>query len=204
MKNLKKITAILSAAALCILLAFTPVTDKKRIVIDAGHGGHDAGKATDDYAESTINLEIAKKIQELAQEQDIEVILLRDTDEFITLSDRADAINKLNPDVFISIHINSGLDGSLEMGNQMFIHDKASTKEKSLALAGKLMFALGEKTSFKESRIQAMNLAILRLTNSPGVLMNLGNIKNDKERNYVTSNEGQEAIARSIVTALAQ
>lgn len=202
MKLHSKFIASLGILTLAILLAFTPATDKKRIVIDAGHGGHDKGQSVDNYTESSINLEIAKKIQEIAEQEGVEVILLRDDDSFADLAQRAEKINALDPDLLISIHVNSDIDGKIEMGNRMFIHGKESTKANSVALASKLTTAMALGTSFKESRLSVVNFAVLRLTNCPSVLMEIGNIKNHKERNYVTSAAGQEAIARSIVEAI--
>lgn len=204
MKMTTKITATLGILSMALLLAFAPATDKKRIVIDAGHGGHDTGQAVDEFTESAINLQIAKKIQEIAEQEGVEVILLRNDDTFANLAQRAEQINALNPDMLISVHINSDIDGKTEMGNHMFIHGKESTKVKSVALASKLTAAMALGTSFKESRVREANFAMLRLTNCPSVLMNLGNIKNQKERDYVTSAAGQEAIARSIVAAVSQ
>lgn len=204
MKMTTKVTATLGILSMALLLAFTPATDKKRIVIDAGHGGHDTGQAVDEFTESAINLQIAKKIQEIAEQEGVEVILLRNDDTFADLAQRAEQINALNPDMLISVHINSDTDGKAEMGNHMFIHDKESTKANSIDLASKLTTTMAMGTAFKVSRVTLANFAVLRLTNCPSVLMNLGNIKNQKERDYVTSAAGQEAIAKAIVAAISE
>jgi N-acetylmuramoyl-L-alanine amidase len=63
---------------------------------------------------------------------------------------------------------------------------------------------MSAETDFKDTQITTANLAVLRLTNCPSVLMNIGNIKNKKERDYVTSAAGQEAIARAVVAAVGE
>lgn len=204
MKMTTKITATLGILSMALLLAFTPATDKKRIVIDAGHGGHDTGQAVDEFTESAINLQIAKKIKEIAEQEGVEVILLRNDDTFANLAQRAAQINALNPDMLISVHINSDIDGKTEMGNRMFIHGRESTKANSIALASKLTTSMAMGTSFKESRVREANFAVLRLTSCPGVLMEIGNIKNNKERDYVTSAAGQKDIAKAIVAAISE
>jgi N-acetylmuramoyl-L-alanine amidase len=204
MKTVSKIAESLGILSIALLLSFAPATDKKRIVIDAGHGGHDTGQSVNELTESAINLQIAKRIQAIAEQEGLEVILLRDDDTYTTLNERAESINALNPDLLISIHINSDIDGTTEMGNRMFIHDKESTKAKSIRLAGKLALAMSAETDFKDTQITTANLAVLRLTNCPSVLMNIGNIKNKKERDYVTSAAGQEAIARAVVAAVGE
>lgn len=202
MKTVTKVTAILGILGIALLLAFTPNTNKKRIVIDAGHGGHDTGKIVDELTESAVNLSIAKKVKILAEQQGVEVILLREDNKFISLTDRAAMINDLNPDLFISIHIDSAIDKELELGNHMFIHDKVTTKEAAVQLAGKLSVALIQNSDFKQSKVSMQNVAVLRLAKVPGVYMSLGNMMNDKEREYLTSDAGQEQVAMSIVKAL--
>lgn len=79
------------------------------IVIDAGHGGHDAGCAYHGAKEKDITLKIAlelgKKLEYLSP--DLKIIYTRTTDKFIPLYDRALIANKANADLFISIHCNS-------------------------------------------------------------------------------------------------
>ena len=202
MKSVSKIIAILGILVIALLLAFSPALNKKRIVIDAGHGGHDTGQKLDELTESALNLSIATKVQTLAAQQGIEVILLREDDSFMSLTDRAGIINDLNPDFFISIHVDNATDKKQELGNHMFIHDKITTKEASVQLAGKLSAALIQNSAFKQSKVSMQNFALLRLAKVPGVYMSLGNMMNDKEREYLTSDAGQEQVAMSIVKAL--
>lgn len=81
----------------------------KRLVIDAGHGGHDPGAVGKNVKEKEVTLAIAKKLKttlnELAPE--IEVVLTRDNDKFIELHNRAKFVADNKADFFISIHCNS-------------------------------------------------------------------------------------------------
>ncbi|MCK4462737.1 MAG: N-acetylmuramoyl-L-alanine amidase [Candidatus Omnitrophica bacterium] len=82
----------------------------KRIVIDAGHGGKDPGAVGRSYKlkEKTVVLDIAKKLkEELLYIDDFEITLTRETDKFIPLWKRSDIANKINADLFISIHANA-------------------------------------------------------------------------------------------------
>jgi N-acetylmuramoyl-L-alanine amidase len=88
-----------------------PVDNKIRtIVLDPGHGGKDPGAIG--YSGSTYEkdlvLQIALKLQQkLEKELDVDVILTRDKDEFVSLQERAEIANRNNADLFISIHINA-------------------------------------------------------------------------------------------------
>ena len=91
------------------LLTERPV-DKRisRIVIDPGHGGKDPGAVGKRSREKDIVLDIAKKLKkELEEKLDIQVLLTRDKDEFISLQDRTNFANYNNADLFISLHCNA-------------------------------------------------------------------------------------------------
>jgi N-acetylmuramoyl-L-alanine amidase len=80
-----------------------------RVVIDAGHGGHDHGCSGKHSREKHVALDIALKVGGYIQEQlpDVEVIYTRTTDVFVELHERAAIANRAHADVFISIHCNA-------------------------------------------------------------------------------------------------
>ena len=69
--------------------------EKMIIVIDAGHGGKDPGAKIDEELESKIVESIAKKIKALNGSEDLKIILLREDDSFVSLSDRVNKINQI-------------------------------------------------------------------------------------------------------------
>lgn len=117
-KNLQNYYKILKRTICIILLALSGVflhaEDGLRlatVVIDPGHGGHDPGAVSADKKtyEKTITLDISKRLAARIQESypDVKVVLTRTTDEFISLAARAEKANKVNANLFISIHINA-------------------------------------------------------------------------------------------------
>jgi N-acetylmuramoyl-L-alanine amidase len=75
------------------------------IVLDAGHGGHDSGNTGNGYVESTIALNIVKKVGErLQNEPGIKIIYTRTDNTFVTLKGRAAVANKADADLFVSVH----------------------------------------------------------------------------------------------------
>jgi N-acetylmuramoyl-L-alanine amidase len=79
-----------------------------RIVIDAGHGGHDPGAQARGVVEAELVLDIALRVEKLLQKQPgVEVVLTRRTDEFIALQERTAIANREGADLFLSIHANA-------------------------------------------------------------------------------------------------
>jgi len=108
----KSLILILFALIFVICLSFNLSAAEKKhlIVIDPAHGGQDAGvKLTDKIGEKEINLAIALAMQkELAGENNIEVVLTRNSDTNVTIEERKDYILKIKPELFLSLHINAG------------------------------------------------------------------------------------------------
>lgn len=78
------------------------------VVIDAGHGEHDAGALGNFSNEKSINLGVALKLgRMLSARKGIKIIYTRSTDKFVTLQGRCDIANKAGGDLFVSIHTNS-------------------------------------------------------------------------------------------------
>jgi N-acetylmuramoyl-L-alanine amidase len=79
-----------------------------RIVIDAGHGGHDPGASGNGIKEAELVLDVALRLQKLLEKQPgIEVVMTRDTNVFIPLEERTNIANRESADLFLSIHANA-------------------------------------------------------------------------------------------------
>lgn len=94
----------------------------KKVVIDAGHGGHDPGAKRGNVEEKDITLVIALKVGNLIKEncKDVNVIYTRTTDEFVELHRRAQIANENKADLFISIHCNANPSASA-FGTETFV-----------------------------------------------------------------------------------
>jgi N-acetylmuramoyl-L-alanine amidase len=87
--------------------AVFPVVIRK-VVLDPGHGGKDAGTSRDSsLSEKELTLDIAQRLQSLLEERaSLEVLLTRQADEHVVLKDRAQFANEAGADLFVSIHLN--------------------------------------------------------------------------------------------------
>ena len=107
----------------------------RTVVIDAGHGGKDAGAVSKDKKsyEKTFTLSIASTLAEKIRKEfpDVKVVMTRTTDRFVELRDRAEIANKAGGQLFISVHINSSVSTSPN-GYSVHILGQSSNKNRDL------------------------------------------------------------------------
>ncbi len=97
----------------------------RTVVIDAGHGGHDLG-ASDSYVyEKHINLDVARRLDVLLKSLGYKTVMVRSTDVFVPLSQRAAIANRYRDAVFISVHFNSSWKSSA-IGIETYYHASSS------------------------------------------------------------------------------
>ena len=83
--------------------------DVRRIVIDAGHGGKDSGACNHTYGimEKDLALDVARRLKNLLEGADFEVVMTRDSDVYIPLGQRPKVANRAKADLFVSLHFNA-------------------------------------------------------------------------------------------------
>lgn len=131
--------------------AVLPVSIIKKIVVDAGHGGHDPGTiGTTGIKEKYINLDIAKRVTNLLRAEGIEVVMTRSTDVFIALDRRVEIANDSGADLFISIHSNANRVRSLHGFEVYYVASSVSDTKRALEAAKNDKLKL-ENASFASS-----------------------------------------------------
>ena len=112
----------------------------KTVVIDAGHGGKDAGCVSRDKKtyEKTVTLDIAKRLEQKikAAYPDVTVKMTRSSDKFVELENRAVIANKAGAQLFISIHVNS-IGGTSTSANGFSVHVLGQSAKKGNDLFSK-------------------------------------------------------------------
>lgn len=141
----------LLVAAFMILAVAGVAARQFTLVIDAGHGGHDAGAKGSFSFEKNINLKMALAFGRYVEKNcpDVKVIYTRKTDVFVPLHKRADIANKNRADVFISIHTNALPGGRIARGMETYTMGMRRSNEK-LSAAQRENAVITYESDYKE------------------------------------------------------
>lgn len=172
----------------------------KTVVIDAGHGGSDPGAIRNNVFEKDITLQIAELTAQKLRKQGAVVYMTRSDDTFVSLSDRVTYSNTQKPDVFVSIHINA-----CENENAHGI-ETHYYKDDSLDYAKQVHKSIMQKISEVNRGVFKSRFYVIRHTEAPAILLELGFISNEEERKLMQTKERQikfaEAITEGIINYL--
>jgi N-acetylmuramoyl-L-alanine amidase len=183
------------------------LAQRPKIVIDAGHGGKDIGalsKSTPPVQEKTLNLTTALMLNTFLQKMGYQTILTRGDDFFVPLDLRSAIANSNDPALFVSVHYNSAPNAVAE-GVEVFYFDSQEDKvrtEESKALAKKVLDRVVESTQCKSRGIKAGNLAVIRETTMPAVLIEGGFITNQNEMSKLKSPNYLKTLAGGIALGI--
>lgn len=158
------------------------------IVIDPGHGGEDGGATSTKPAgykagragekEAFMNLRVSLLLQRLLKDAGVNVIMTREGDDTISLSERAEIANKAKADLFVSIHHNAGGGPTSNYGS-VWYHGTVDDNEPDVDVARYLALELGRamrtqvaKTSpiFSSQLMYDSGFGVLRACDMPAVL----------------------------------
>lgn len=168
-----------------------------KIMIDAGHGGYDNGATYEGRLEKNDNLELALAVGEILQAQGYDVEYTRTEDVYDSPVQKARMGNASGADFFISIHRNSSATPNQYNGVQTLIYDNSGIKAVMAENINKEL----EKVGYRNINVaERPDLAVLRRTKMPAVLVEAGFINSDIDNNLWDTkfSETAEAIAAGI------
>lgn len=179
----------------------------RKVIIDAGHGGFDAGcTGVDGRLEKEVNLEIAQRVQQKLADEGALTIMTRTTDDALAASKEEDMdlrkriITDSNADAFVSIHQNMYEEDPSKTGPQVFFAYHG-TAGKTLALAVQDM--LNYKLQIAEPRM-ALDVAydVLIPGSQPSCTVECGFFSNPEEEAKLQTPEYQDELADGIVDGI--
>ncbi|MCX4325709.1 MAG: N-acetylmuramoyl-L-alanine amidase [Lachnospiraceae bacterium] len=174
----------------------------KIIVVDAGHGGSDEGTSSAyGHQEKDYNLLVLKELKQMLDKTDIKVYYTRLSDKKITKPARTELANKLEADLFISIHCNSeDGDGSAYGVETLYskrkpLNSKLDNKKLSKILLNNVAEELGNK---KRGVIRREGLYLMHHLEVPASIVEIGYMSNKSDLKYILKKSGQKKAARGI------
>ncbi len=197
-----------------ILSFFTLSAEKKfTVVIDPGHGGSNTGAVSGNVSEKELTLALAAKIRAFFKKhpvQGIEIIYTRSDDSSVSIKERVELIERIQPDLFISLHFNSQKVLSTNRGFEIYyppdfvskdaastalFYDKVNRSFNFGAIFRDLYFKANLHTTWRlplNMFSQKYNFGLFDDTTVPGLLLEIA---------YISSPEDRACIENPLFTA---
>ena len=213
MNNITKLL-IISVVLLSISITYSSTHHPlpllgKVIYIDSGHGGKDPGTSVKNILEKDITLAIAKKLDHRLTSLGAITYMTRDADYDLSapqsynikrndLTNRINLINELDPDLYISIHVNS-YPSSKYYGAGVY-YDEVNPENKIIAeiMQSRLKEDLESPRSVKKLR----GYYLFRSVKAPGILVEVGFMSNPNERGLLVLPRYQQRLSNTIARGI--
>ncbi|EAZ93619.1 N-acetylmuramoyl-L-alanine amidase [Crocosphaera chwakensis] len=174
-----------------------------KILLDPGHGGDEWGaKGPNGYPEKSVNLVVSTLLKQELLKRGATVYMTRETDKDVSLQDRVTMINKVKPDIALSVHYNALPDNGDAIntaGIGMFwYHPQAEDLSKFLH------DYLVEKANRPSYGVFWNNLALTRPHITPSVLLELGFMINPTEFEWITDAQQQKNLAATLANGITE
>ena len=191
----------------------------KTVFLDPGHGGKDPGAVYYNTQEKDLTMQIYQKLRKELQGLGYTVLTSRDSDVYVDfVTERSKMVNKTDSDMFISIHFNaSGNPASGRSGIQTYSYEEDSGYRakinpywhnhpdrisESNRLAANIHSSLLAETGAKNAGLLQRSFAVLRETDKPAVLLELGYMDNFDENQQIRNEAYQDKLVAGIVKGI--
>lgn len=175
---------------------------KVSILIDPGHGGKDPGaSAASGLQEKEITLELSRLLRDKFANDDLEIEMTRDKDEYVKLLDRAGQANEEDFEIFVSIHVNSS-DNRDASGIEVLYASEKNVEIKEAEqklLAKEILDAIIKETGAKSRGVKNRpDLIVLNKTKCVSALVEVGFLSNPQEYDKLTDDQYLDSLATGI------
>ena len=191
----------------------------KTVFLDPVHGGKDPGAVYYNTQEKDLTMQIYQKLRKELQGLGYTVLSSRDSDVYVDfVTERSKMVNKTDSDMFISIHFNaSGNPASGRSGIQTYSYEEDSDYRakinpywhnhpdrisESNRLAANIHSSLLAETGAKNAGLLQRSFAVLRETDKPAVLLELGYMDNFDENQQIRNEAYQDKLVAGIVKGI--
>lgn len=181
------------------------------IYIDPGHGGSEPGAVSGGYREKDLNLQVARRLNTILKSKGYQTVMSRTNDTQVSLSNRAQEANRINSDIFVSIHFNA-FRGTARGIETYYYNQNGSTSNplannpsrinNSRSLANAIHGNVLRKSGAVDRNVRTANFHVVRETFMPAVLLELGYIDHPGERALITQGSYQQILAQGVADGI--
>ncbi len=182
----------------------------RTVCIDPGHGGNDPGAIYTDedgkiWRECDINLGVALMVRDILKQNNVTVVMTRETDKTVELTTRGPFANEKQAALFVSVHTNSYMsdtaNGIETWGTLEYSATYAGVTDKNLA--ENIQKAVISKTNAVPRGVKdTTTLAVINSTIMPSVLIEVGFISNAAERELMFTDNYRRKLAEGIAEGI--
>lgn len=182
----------------------------KSVILDPGHGGHDAGTVTERVREAQVSLMVASKLAVELKKRGMEVRLTREANHHVSDQSRVDIAMQTENAIFISLHVNSGRSDRRGVETYTVTPAESNTEKRpaneydaaNAALAVALQAALVHKAEACDGGCRRVRYSLLSSLNCPAALVELGYATHSEEAELLTSDEYQTRLALALAEGI--
>lgn len=217
----KKVLGLVITVVIVILLSisfnnvrkvFTSPASNKVIIIDAGHGGRDAGASgRSGLKEKDVNLEVAKKLKRYIEEGGGIAVMIREDDNGLysvestnkkreDMKNRKQIIEESNGNILVSIHLNS-FPESKYYGAQVFYFDGSKSSQKLAKIVQQELRRVLDRNNDRVEK-STKTYYILKDNIIPSILVECGFLSNAEEEKLLAQSGYQEEVAWGIYVGI--
>ncbi|KKJ00017.1 DUF3747 domain-containing protein [Prochlorothrix hollandica] len=169
-----------------------------RVILDPGHGGRDPGAVgIGGLQEKEINLDIARRVQQILESRGIAVMLTRPGDVEVELEPRVDQAERMAAQLFVSIHANAiSMDRPEVNGLETYYYDSGS------GLAQTIHNSILRGTDLRDRGVRQARFYVLRNTSMPSVLVETGFVTGSEDAARFRNSEARGQIAQAIAQGI--
>ncbi|MEA5571850.1 N-acetylmuramoyl-L-alanine amidase [Calothrix sp. UHCC 0171] len=173
---------------------------KIRVVIDPGHGGKDSGApGIGGLLEKNVILPIGKRVAAILEQNGVQAVMTRDADYFVDLKPRVDLAERVNANLFVSIHANS-IGGRPEVnGLEVYYYDSGYQLAEAVR---KTM--LQSIPTLKNRGTRKARFYVLRKSSMPSILVEVGYMTGREDNPRLGTVEYQNRLADAIARGILQ
>ena len=169
---------------------------KNKVVLDPGHGGTDYGAIREGINEKDLTMDLTQRVASILKSKGYKYALTRTEDIYLGLQERCDITEAENPEIFVSIHVNSAVATEPYGLETHYYH------EPSKELAEIIQKHLVKEIDSKDRGVLKSKFYVINHTDVPAVLVETGFLSNPSERAELITEKRKQATAKAIAEGI--